>query len=117
MYLSKSGIEVSCSNQENEIISHFKIPLKLKFFEGHFPDQPILPAFAIIDITHELALELKLIKKENFKITNAKFLAALTPESEIEIKTQKYPNSIDFTWFVKNKDSTLQKASELSFEI
>jgi 3-hydroxymyristoyl/3-hydroxydecanoyl-(acyl carrier protein) dehydratase len=50
------------SDTQHEI--NFEVPANIKFFEGHFPKSPILPAFAIIEISMALGRQLKILPEE-----------------------------------------------------
>ncbi len=40
------------TEQENRVQFELKIPESLSCFSGHFPGQPVLPAVALIDLSH-----------------------------------------------------------------
>jgi 3-hydroxymyristoyl/3-hydroxydecanoyl-(acyl carrier protein) dehydratase len=48
----------SDQNQEGTLKIDLRIPATLSYFAGHFPQQAILPAVAIIDISHFFAQHL-----------------------------------------------------------
>lgn len=96
-------------------VATLKIPASLKFFEGHFPSNPILPAFAAIEISLEIGRSLKLLPQQIKKIPNAKFLNALKPETEIKILIRRYDTSIDFEWQIEDQ-LQWKKACDISIE-
>lgn len=50
-------------------------------YRAHFPEQPITPGVCIIQIASELLSELLSYDVELRSVTNAKFLAVITPEN------------------------------------
>lgn len=68
-------------------VAQLTIQSDLKYFEGHFPNNPILPAVCFIDAS------LEYIRQINgnpilsiFKIKSAKFLGVVLPNDEITLK-------------------------------
>ncbi|MEZ4814359.1 MAG: hypothetical protein R3A80_04025 [Bdellovibrionota bacterium] len=117
--LLKLGIEATLEKKSDTPIIYeakIKIPASLKFFEGHFPSNPILPAFAAIEISLEIGRSLKLLPQQIKKIPNAKFLNALKPETEIKILIRRYDTSIDFEW-QHEEESQWKKACDISIEV
>lgn len=68
------------------------------YFTGHFPDQAVLPAVAIIDISHFLISKIqhseRIAKVENFRIRNP-----VLPEVRIMVTIQQEsPGSFQIHW-------------------
>lgn len=62
----------------------WSVPADLPFFQGHFPEQPILPAVATIDLSIQW-LGSQLGRKLSLKkIKNAKFTAPISPGQTIQ---------------------------------
>ena len=62
------------------------VPENLPYLQGHFPNNPVMPAVAIIDASAEfLAQAFNSTTSHAFKIKSAKFLAPITPNTEVEI--------------------------------
>jgi len=81
---------------ENSVSLIFTIPKDSLYFDGHFPDYPILPAVAQIDIVVNFA-------SENFgtdiiisQIKRTKFLKVITPSLSLLLKLEKKETSLNF---------------------
>jgi 3-hydroxymyristoyl/3-hydroxydecanoyl-(acyl carrier protein) dehydratase len=77
----------------------FKIPTSLPYYEGHFPDNPVLPAVAIIDFSL-IALEKIFNTRYSLrKIQSAKFKKPIFPGSNISIQIEALqPETYKITW-------------------
>jgi 3-hydroxymyristoyl/3-hydroxydecanoyl-(acyl carrier protein) dehydratase len=87
---------------ENYSIWRWDVPGDLPYFDGHFPNQPILPAVAIIDANLEL---LKIISEQKLhlsQIITSKFLSPVIPKIRVSIKIQK---NLDSSWTFEWKNS------------
>ncbi len=85
------------------------VPKDFPYFEGHFPQNPILPALAILDGSLEA---LKFLQKgNNFfikKVKTGKFLNIISPGILIEIHIlKKIEQEWELQW--KSSDKTDQK--------
>lgn len=119
MHLKDFGIEASIQEMTQAPVRYeasFTVPPHLKFFEGHFPDNPILPAFASIEISLALGRDLKLIPEKVNKIPNAKFLATVKPNTPVKVLIKDYKSSIDFEWQIEELGQW-KKACEVSVEV
>jgi 3-hydroxymyristoyl/3-hydroxydecanoyl-(acyl carrier protein) dehydratase len=92
----------------------FQIP-HFKFFEGHFPGSPTLPAYAIIEISLAIARKLNMLSGIPGKISTAKFLSVIKPGDSIKIILKKTNSLVDFEW-LQLQGSEWKKATELSVE-
>lgn len=117
-HLKEFDIEASiteCQETPLRFVAQFKIPPTLKYFEGHFPSNPVLPAFASIEISIALGRDLRIIPSLIKKIPNAKFLAVVKPNDTVKILVRIYDNSVDFEWQL-DELGQWKKACELSIE-
>ena len=69
--------------------AHFKFAEDLYLFEGHFPDEPILPGVHQIEMVRTtveavLNTELRIVR-----VKNAKFLQKIIPSDEIIVRLDK----------------------------
>ena len=63
------------------------VPSDLPYLQGHFPDQPILPAIAIIDAsTYLLQCALEQPGLAVKAVANAKFLSPIVPGTQVQIQ-------------------------------
>lgn len=120
MHLKQFGVEASIKDiEENSPLKHeatFKIPAQLKYLDGHFPNNPVLPAFASIELSLALGRDLKLITETVKKISNAKFLAVVKPNDTVKIFIRLYASSVDFEWQVQDANEW-KKSCEVSVDI
>lgn len=96
-----SRTELACS-------ARWVVPNQCAYFEGHFPNNPILPAVAIIDGS------LALIQKEasdSFIIKKAKFLGLIQPGLQVHIQADLRDNTC---WDVIWRNSQNEILSSLS---
>jgi len=79
---------------------NWEIPHNLPYFIGHFPNNPVLPAVAVLDISIEIvkrisknpAMEIKNIK-------TGKFYEIIAPNRKIQIRVEnKSPGEWILTW-------------------
>lgn len=80
-------------NDESYLVN-FKVPKNLSYFKGHFPQFPVMPAVAQIDITHYFIK--KLILKSDIalkKIDYIKIKAAVQPEQQVSLNIVKLNDS------------------------
>jgi 3-hydroxymyristoyl/3-hydroxydecanoyl-(acyl carrier protein) dehydratase len=79
----------------------WQISPELKYFEGHFPHFPVLPAVAIIDACLKF---IKTATDQNFvllEVTAAKFLQPLPPGEKVRIQAVSVtPANWDFDWYL-----------------
>jgi len=119
MHLRKFGIEAQLHDKDEAPLVHeaeFSIPSDLKFFEGHFPANPVLPAFATLEISLALGRDLGLLPLTAKSIPNAKFLALIKPQAKLRVLVRNYKTSIDFEWLVE-ENSAWKRAGEVSVAI
>jgi len=68
----------------------WKVDPELPYFNGHFPQSPILPAIAIIDASTYLLQQI--LNSPNLrvkKVIAAKFLSPIQPNQTVHIELQK----------------------------
>lgn len=83
------------------------VPENIPFFDGHFPGQPILPGFAIVDESLRFLREQKKDLPLAFNIQNAKFARPITPRMQIEVSAEQEAESTN-RWVVRWSDATTQ---------
>jgi 3-hydroxymyristoyl/3-hydroxydecanoyl-(acyl carrier protein) dehydratase len=70
-----------------EFVGTWQVPRDLRYFEGHFPGFPVLPAVAILDFSVEIIRRAKRVDQlELMEVRNAKFSHPIQPEMKIEIR-------------------------------
>ena len=73
-------------NFEGSNFLDFIIPKDFPYFEGHFPNNPIVPAIAFIDLSENILFKILDPKKVKIeKIKKAKFTEVILPQDKIRI--------------------------------
>ena len=96
------GIQYSDESNDDQKIIEIDcfIPQSLAWFEGHYPDQPVLPGVVQTHWVTELSQILFNVKE--FQGINAlKFINMILPETPLKLilKLSKETNSVSFTFF------------------
>ncbi|MFZ3231639.1 MAG: hypothetical protein WA160_15630 [Pseudobdellovibrio sp.] len=94
-------------NRPNELEILITIPKKFSYFLGHFPDFPVLPAVALIDITSYLIKNLILNQPDLYikKIGLLKIKAAVKPGDQVKIEIlEKDASSYSATWLTQENE-------------
>ncbi|WP_034763926.1 hypothetical protein [Chrysiogenes arsenatis] len=73
---------------EDWITQPYRFPVSFVGFQGHFPDNPVLPAVIQIETLLALAEAWCDTTLQLQKITQAKFSAMITPDTEVQAKIQ-----------------------------
>lgn len=103
--------------KQGEYKLSFRVPHDLPYFEGHFPEYPILPAIAVIDLSTEfIRTVIGRQKIEVAQITSGKFMDIITPEMQIRIELiQQAEKKWSATWFCEqNAGAEEKKMAELA---
>ena len=95
------------------------------FFQGHFPDRPIMPGVLIVEAMAQAASCLVVLENENkdsenlsvflMKIDKARFRKPITPGDQIRIEVQKEKSRGDIWQFYGKSFVEDQLACESSF--
>jgi 3-hydroxyacyl-[acyl-carrier-protein] dehydratase len=73
---------ISLKHQNNSIKVVFELNKKHKIFEGHFPDQPILPGACMLQMLKEILQDIFGKKLQLSKAHQIKFLSLINPDKE-----------------------------------
>ena len=88
---------------EKSIALQLFIPKEIEYFQGHFPDAPLLPGVVQVDWAISFACEfLGVTKKEILSIEQVKFSKAILPEREVTLSLQLEVNKLNFKYFHKD---------------
>jgi 3-hydroxymyristoyl/3-hydroxydecanoyl-(acyl carrier protein) dehydratase len=87
---------------------YWQVPEELPYFEGHFPEMPILPAVAIVDASFAF-LGQKLQKEISLEsIRSGKFLGPIVPCTNLKIKyTQRDETGWLIHWLLQPENTLL----------
>ena len=101
---------------QGQLKASWKVNADLPFFEGHFPENPILPAICIIDISlHLLSLSYPQTSFKEINIKRSKFMAMVRPEQDVEILAESEDEK---SWKILWKSvSDQQKLAQVSLVI
>lgn len=88
----------SISDSPNSFVALLKVSESLTYFDGHFPEQPTLPAVAIIDASIESLKVAFGITATLMKIKSAKFLMPIGPLTEVTIQVEQEDA---YRWIIK----------------
>lgn len=86
----------------------WRIPENLAFFEGHFPEQPILPAVIIMDASLQLVRTIQ--NQPNLqiqKVVSSKFLGPILPNMDVKLEAREVAPcrwQIDWQLQVESRD-------------
>lgn len=99
----------------NKFSASWSVSSKLPYFEGHFPNNPILPAIALFDLS-EVMLEQGLKKPIKFKtVSSAKFLVPIIPRDKIKIELSLNEKSQNWSGVFTNQENKI--VCKLSFSL
>ncbi len=94
--------------------SSWTVPKELSYFYGHFPDNPILPAVAIIDISIELLSRAFSKSFDLTSIKSAKFTGLVIPGLTVQIRARLVtPAEWQVDWTNSSDDSSNSKLASL----
>lgn len=100
----------SSVNEGSEIECLWNIPEDLPYFEGHFPEMPVLPGVVIIDFSAQLICLGNSNLNEIESIRRVKFMAPICPHHEVKISCLSDSDKKDWqvTWHIAE-----QKAAQV----
>ncbi len=105
-----TAFKVDLSNlvkEDDSFTLTWKVPEDLPYFQGHFPNQPVLPAVAVIDLVLHLISQ---VHSQDYKFKNiksAKFAAVISPNDELEVQMTYNKSKELWSSIFKNKDQDL----------
>lgn len=94
---------------ELRVSADFKIEPHMPSFEGHFPDEPILPAVSIIDISLFLLSKIKKdVSHADIEVRRSKFMAKVRPNQHVAIEATSEDGHLWMVvWRLKQDSSKL----------
>ncbi len=100
-----SDFQCPLSNNDDETMVEISctIPKALVWFEGHYPDQPVLPGVVQVNWIYELAHVL--FTTNDFRGVNSlKFNNMILPETHLSISMKYNHSSHSLTFFYRDED-------------
>lgn len=95
---------------DKEIRANMLVSPQFPSFEGHFPENPILPAVSIIDISLHLISQLNVpVSYANIRMKKSKFAGQVRPGQNVEISAKNEAGqSWKVVWLSEDKAKLAQ---------
>lgn len=101
---------------QGKLSAQWEVNGELPFFDGHFPDNPILPAICIIDISlHLISQFYPQISLQEIQVKRSKFMAMVHPGDVVEILAESDDEKNWKVVWQNTKDQ--QKLAQLSLVV
>lgn len=92
------------NHTETQIQLQICFPQSLPYFQGHFPETPILPGIVQLNFAIDCALEYLLIKRSQIQsIPLIKFLNPIQPNTKLMLALILEKNILKFSYADENK--------------
>jgi 3-hydroxymyristoyl/3-hydroxydecanoyl-(acyl carrier protein) dehydratase len=101
---------ISLSKMHNEFLVDAYISDDLSWFEGHFPDQPVLPGVVQTHWACELAQHLFMLEGVK-KVNNLKFKTMILPNTHLSLNMKFNDEKKSVSFVFKSKDATFSTGS------
>lgn len=95
------------SKSESEVVIKVSIPSDSDYFDGHFPDFPILPAVAQVDLVVHFASEYFGIPIGVKEIKRIKFSEKILPDSVLLFKIRFDSEKSKLSFEIKSEDESV----------
>ncbi len=90
-----------------------RVPEELYWFEGHFPNDPILPAVVQVHWAMHFAQQLGIDTKQFRGLPRLKFMQIVRPNDELLLELDRRPNRLDFRYL---RDGLVCSRGSIAFE-
>lgn len=101
--------------ENDQYSTKWVIPNNLAYFQGHFPNNPVLPAVALIDLITHIISKIEVSQTIRIKsIPSAKFSEIFIPGDTISIKIEKRESK---KWYTSLSKDGGNKNSKIIIEI
>ena len=81
-------IILDCSQQENQCILTLDLPADLLYFQGHFPDQPILAGVVQLNWAVEFARQYLKVEGDVISVEVLKFQQVILPSTTVQLSLE-----------------------------
>jgi 3-hydroxyacyl-[acyl-carrier-protein] dehydratase len=95
----------------------FSFPPSFTGFQGHFPDNPVLPGFCVIQTVLVMLQAQKGVAVRLREIASAKFFAAITPSMDLQFECRESRTGDDTAKVKALVRSQDRKIAELSLNV
>lgn len=96
------NLDLIDAKSNSEITAQWRVPADLIYLNGHFPNQPVVPAVAILDVTVEVLKHVLGPRVQLIGVKNAKFTSPLLPGQLVEFEGKRVPTG-DWSVDLKTK--------------
>lgn len=92
---------ISIDSTDNTVIITLHVPAQLSWFDGHFPEQKVLPGVVQVDWAGKLARALFVNNSAFQQLSNIKFKTMVMPDTDmqLELAFNEAKHSVKFTFF------------------
>jgi len=91
-------IERHADSEGATLVLHLQIPASLAWFDGHFPDDPILPAVVQIDWVTYFGADLGFDSRRFSGMDRLKFRSVITPETSLILRLEAAGDALHFSY-------------------
>lgn len=97
----KYPLMIDCKQvDDHHLIFDLKVQQEILFFQGHFPDSPILPGVVQVDWVISFANEFFNLAKEKLtQIAQVKFTKVIKPESHLQLSIKLDKDQLTFKYY------------------
>lgn len=94
------------SQSENSVLVDVHVPQSLAWFEGHFPEQAVLPGVVQIDWAGKLSRALLINSGKFAQLVNIKFKSMVLPNTDLTIELVYVPEKGNVKFHLFNQESS-----------
>jgi 3-hydroxymyristoyl/3-hydroxydecanoyl-(acyl carrier protein) dehydratase len=113
MGFNSIGKEIIIEKNEKSVILEINLTPSCAYFDGHFPDFPIFPAVAQIELVARFASKYLGTSIALTEIKRVKFSSLIRPSASLLLKLEKKEKVISFNLSSK-KDNTVYSAGTVA---
>ena len=110
--MNKTSEEKVIKKTETSVVLEFSVPGSSDYFNGHFPDFPVLPAVAQVFIIMHYVSRFFGIGVELSKIKRTKFTNIIKPNTPLLLNLEKTENNISFK-IISSDEKTIYSVGTL----
>jgi len=108
------GDIATCELQDDILTMSMQVPATLQWFEGHFPEQPVLAGVVQTHWAVEIAQVVFAIRGQFDKINNLKFKAVIMPNTQLTL-TLQYVHDKQLVKFNYQDESVVYSQGQIYF--